>query len=167
MATSIPPDRAVLPAARSPCNNIFPRWSSLFSRGLPLDFVSRCWRRQARRRPPQRIGPANRRCRCEYLRDPASIDVLRPRLSWILQSHERGQRQTAYQVLVASALELLAKDNGDLWDSGRVESDQSSQISYAGKPLPSRQRCFGRCGCGIGTGANPGGVILPGGVWGS
>ena len=49
--------------------------------------------------------------------------------------------QTAYQVLVASSEELLKKDKGDLWDSGKVESDQSIQVEYAGKPLESRMQC--------------------------
>ena len=78
------------------------------------------------------------RLRCEYLNDPLGIDVTEPRLSWIVQSDERGQKQTAYQVLVASTPELLANDQGDLWDSGRVESDQTIHVEYAGKPLVSR-----------------------------
>jgi alpha-L-rhamnosidase len=84
--------------------------------------------------------------RCEYRENPLGIDVAKPRLSWVLEEMEqgtgdRGQRQTAYQVLVASSEELLAKDHGDLWDSGKVASDQSIQIEYAGKPLESRQSC--------------------------
>ena len=82
------------------------------------------------------------RLRCEYLRNPLGIDGVRPRLSWVLQSSERDQRQIAYEVLAASSPELLSKDTGDLWQSGRVASDQSAQIAYAGKPLSSRQRCF-------------------------
>ena len=54
----------------------------------------------------------------------------------------RGARQTAYQVLVASTPEKLAADQGDLWDSGQVASDQSTQIVYAGKPLASRMQCY-------------------------
>ena len=80
--------------------------------------------------------------RCEYLRNPPAIDAPRPRLSWSLQSEQRGQKQTAYRVLVASTLELLANDVGDLWDSGKVASDQSAQVVYAGKTLASRMRCF-------------------------
>jgi alpha-L-rhamnosidase len=81
------------------------------------------------------------RLRCEYLTNPLGIDAAKPRLSWILQSAERGQRQTAYQVLVASTPDVLAKDQGDLWDSGRVASDQSVHVEYAGTPLGSRMRC--------------------------
>jgi alpha-L-rhamnosidase len=80
--------------------------------------------------------------RCEYLADPLGIDVEKPRLSWVIESGKRGERQTAYRVLVASTPELLAKDQGDLWDSGQVASDQSAQVSCAGKPLASRMRCY-------------------------
>jgi len=85
------------------------------------------------------------RLRCEYLVDPIGVDVTAPRLSWIVEGDlksSRGIRQAAYQILVASTSELLAKDQGDLWDSGKVESDKTSQIEYAGKPLQSRQQCF-------------------------
>ncbi len=84
----------------------------------------------------------NTNLRCEYLADPLGIDAGSPRLSWILASDQRGEQQTAYQVLVASSAELLDADTGDLWDSGKVVSDESSQIAYAGKALVSRESCF-------------------------
>ena len=80
--------------------------------------------------------------RCEYLADPLGIDVTSPRLSWILTSDQRGEKQSAYRVLVASSAEQLNQDAGDLWDSGKVASDESAQIVYAGRPLVSRERCF-------------------------
>jgi alpha-L-rhamnosidase len=79
--------------------------------------------------------------KCEYLANPLGIDVLQPRLSWVLHSPERGQKQTAYQVLVASSPELLQQNQGDLWDSGKVASEQSIHVEYAGKPLASYQGC--------------------------
>jgi alpha-L-rhamnosidase len=79
--------------------------------------------------------------RCEYLANPLGLDVENPRLSWGFESVRRGERQTAYQVLVASGPELLAKDQGDLWDSGKVVSDRSIQVEYAGQPLRSGIRC--------------------------
>jgi alpha-L-rhamnosidase len=85
---------------------------------------------------------ATENLRCEYLVNPLGIDAGSPRLSWILQSSQRGEKQTGYQVLAASSQALLAKDTGDLWDSGKVASDESSQIAYAGKPLTSRENCF-------------------------
>ncbi|MGA2253799.1 MAG: family 78 glycoside hydrolase catalytic domain, partial [Thermoguttaceae bacterium] len=80
--------------------------------------------------------------RCEYRSNPLGIDVVRPRLSWIIESNERGERQTAYRILVASSWEKLAHDEGDLWDSGKVASDRSTQIEYEGEPLASHQWCL-------------------------
>jgi alpha-L-rhamnosidase len=80
--------------------------------------------------------------RCEYLTDPLSIDELNPRLSWIIESKERGVLQTSYEVIVASSKDLLDKGQGDLWESGKVTSDQSNQVVYAGKPLRTRVTCF-------------------------
>jgi hypothetical protein len=79
--------------------------------------------------------------RCEYLADPPGIDVVEPRLSWRLPSGPGGRSQSAYRILVAGSPEILGKDRGDLWDSGRVRSDQSVFVAYGGRPLSSRQRC--------------------------
>jgi alpha-L-rhamnosidase len=91
---------------------------------------------------------------CEYRENPLGIDVAEPRLSWRLDVGNlkleignpgrglRGVKQTAYQILVASSEKLLKEGKGDLWDSGKVESDQSLQIVYAGKPLTSRMQCY-------------------------
>ena len=80
--------------------------------------------------------------RCEYLINPVGLDVLQPRLSWTLASEQRGQSQTAFQVLVAASPEALPKDQGDLWDSGKVPSDQTMHIAYAGQPLRARERVW-------------------------
>ena len=80
--------------------------------------------------------------RCEYLVDPLGIDVGKPRLSWQLESGQRGQKQTAYRLLVASSKEQLDKNTGDLWDTGKVDSDQSIHVVYDGKKLTSRMQCF-------------------------
>jgi len=82
------------------------------------------------------------RLRCEYLDNPLGIDVARPRLSWVLESKERDQRQTAWHILVASTEGLLRSGRGDIWDSGPVASDQSIQVEYGGPALRSRQRCW-------------------------
>lgn len=85
--------------------------------------------------------------RCEYQENPLGIDAGKPRLNWMLVDSDgvtaaRSQRQTAYQVLVASSDELLKNDKGDLWNSGKVVSDQSIHLEYAGKSLESRMRCY-------------------------
>jgi alpha-L-rhamnosidase len=79
---------------------------------------------------------------CEYARNPLGVDVANPRLFWKLESTTRGQRQTAYQILVSTEADLLAKNKGDLWDSGKVVSDETIQIPYSGQPLKSSQQVF-------------------------
>lgn len=84
--------------------------------------------------------------RCEYLKNPAGIDSRVPRLSWKLETielkPERGIRQTAYQVLVATNEKLLEEGKADLWDSDKVESDQSLHIEYKGKTLETGKKYF-------------------------
>jgi len=80
--------------------------------------------------------------RCEYLSNPSGIDVQSPRLSWILDAAGGVRGQSAYRVLVASSPEILQVDEGDLWDSGRVESAQTTWVEYDGEPLRSGQQAF-------------------------
>lgn len=80
--------------------------------------------------------------KCEMLSNPLGIDTKQPRLSWQLESQKRRTIQTAYRLLVASSREKLDKDDGDLWDSRKVESDQSVMVTYNGKQLKSREDCF-------------------------
>jgi alpha-L-rhamnosidase len=80
--------------------------------------------------------------KCEYASEPLGVDVTQPRLSWQLTADENGQKQTAWQVLVASSREALAADRGDLWDSGQVNDDRTAFIAYAGRALQSSQEVF-------------------------
>ena len=89
---------------------------------------------------PQNAGAGN--LRVEYLVNPIDIDVPLPRLSWEMVSDQRGQKQTAYEILAATTTDSLTADKGDLWDSGKVLSDATAQIPYGGKALSSRQQVF-------------------------
>jgi hypothetical protein len=80
--------------------------------------------------------------RCEYAVNPMGVDVPHPRLFWMDKSEARGQNQSAYRLLAASSMEKLANDEGDLWDSGKVDSDETIQIPYAGRPLKSAAQVF-------------------------
>ena len=71
--------------------------------------------------------------RCEYVVNPLGVDTSSPHLSWTLESTRRGERQTAYEVLVSDSA-------SHLWDSGKVASDKMNQTTYAGKPLRSAQQ---------------------------
>lgn len=79
---------------------------------------------------------------CEYMENPLGIDETKPRLSWQLNSDERGQKQTAFHLIVASSPGKLNNNTGDLWDSGKVKSDQSVHVEYNGKPLESGIGCY-------------------------
>ncbi len=80
--------------------------------------------------------------RCEYTTNPMGVSAARPQLSWSLESSEPNQRQSRYQVLVATAPTMLERDKGDLWDSGEVKSGESVHVTYGGAPLKSRLRCY-------------------------
>ena len=79
---------------------------------------------------------------CEYRTNPLGIDVLQPRLSWQMQSDQRGVRQTAYQILAAPAETSSDGSTGLLWNSGKIESDQSVHVPYSGPSLASGQRVY-------------------------
>jgi alpha-L-rhamnosidase len=79
--------------------------------------------------------------RCEYKENPVT-DALKPRLSWVLNSIQRGQLQTAYRILVASTPDKLYDGKADLWDTKKVQNDKTYQIEYNGQPLHSREVCY-------------------------
>jgi alpha-L-rhamnosidase len=79
--------------------------------------------------------------RCEYLVAPLGLDERAPRLSWTIESDRRGVRQAAYRVRVAGTPEKLAAGEGDFWDSGRIEGNQTTHIVYVGRLLRSRDAC--------------------------
>lgn len=63
-----------------------------------------------------------------------------PQFSWRLESNGRGQAKSAWQILVASSVDLLAQDRGDLWDSGKTAAGREPSVAYAGTPLSSGGR---------------------------
>jgi len=80
--------------------------------------------------------------KCEMLVNPLGIDAPQPRLSWEILSPKRNVVQKAYQILVASTTEKLAQNDGDLWNSGKVSSNESIHVEYNGKKLASRMKAY-------------------------
>ena len=80
----------------------------------------------------------------ENLSCPLGIDTNEPRFSWKIDDclREKGVMQKAYQIIVSSSLEKMKAGEGDLWDTGWVESDEQLWIVYRGKPLGSNQHCW-------------------------
>jgi len=79
--------------------------------------------------------------RTEYKENPLGIDSLKPRFSWKLQSDARGVVQSAYQIRVAES-EADLNAGKTIWDSKRVNSDQSIHRTYDGPPLKTGQRYY-------------------------
>jgi alpha-L-rhamnosidase len=80
--------------------------------------------------------------RVDNLQNPLGIDDSAPKFSWQLRDATPGAKQTAYEVLVASSSELLAQGKADVWDSGRVASEQSLNVRYGGPALKPSGRSF-------------------------
>lgn len=83
-----------------------------------------------------------RELRVNRAENPLGIDTPNPHFSWKIDCKKRGAAQTAYQILVASSPDLLDDGKADVWDSKKVDSDQSVEVEYRGRPLASREKCW-------------------------
>ncbi|MBL9079725.1 MAG: family 78 glycoside hydrolase catalytic domain [Planctomycetes bacterium] len=88
------------------------------------------------------VDHAPQRLRCEYVDTPLGIDVDRPRLSWWGGDPARGAVQSAWQVLAATAPELLQPGTADLWDSGRVVGERQLHVDWDGPRLAPALRVY-------------------------
>ena len=79
--------------------------------------------------------------RVEY-KTNAFIDATKPRFSWELQSAVHNQQQTARQILVAGSVALLNNEKADVWNSGKIASDATNQVEYAGNALVSNKTYY-------------------------
>jgi alpha-L-rhamnosidase len=82
--------------------------------------------------------------KCEYKINPIGIDVVRPRLSWRLESTGRGVLQSAYEIRAAKNPDALDSPAACLWTTGRVQSDRSIHVEYGGPALNSGERVYWR-----------------------
>jgi hypothetical protein len=79
---------------------------------------------------------------CDYKSNPLGVDRLHPSLSWQLVSQQKNVLQTAYRILVADDAQLLARNEGNIWDSKKIQSAASIQVKYEGKSLQSAKKYF-------------------------
>src|ERR1051325_2381134 len=82
--------------------------------------------------------------RAEYLANPVGIAGLGPRLSGRRTSGRPNTMQTAYQLQVGRTAAEVGRGSALLWDSGRIGSDASVFVDYAGPPLESPARLHPR-----------------------
>ncbi|MEN6384989.1 MAG: family 78 glycoside hydrolase catalytic domain [Phycisphaerales bacterium] len=115
-------------------------WISLWTVAISsVIFISGC---ETGNTQPEHTSLQVSHLRCEYRVNPLGIDIISPRLSWIIESEGRGQKQTAYQILVASTRKQLDANQGDLWDSRKVQSDETIDVAYRGNTLVSDKDYF-------------------------
>jgi alpha-L-rhamnosidase len=80
--------------------------------------------------------------RVERALEPLDVDTPMPIFSWKLNTSQPGVRQRAYQIWIASGLDLLESGRPDVWDSGKVDESDSAQIVYSGFPLAPKDDFF-------------------------
>ncbi|WP_199693843.1 hypothetical protein [Halococcus sp. IIIV-5B] len=73
--------------------------------------------------------------RVEYESEPNNVPVQTPRFSWRVETEDRGVAQGAYRILVARSRDALMDERGDIWDFGRIESPNLTNVTYEGPPL--------------------------------
>lgn len=74
----------------------------------------------------------------ELIRQPEMVKImnLKPEFSWIVPVYAKSQ--TAYQILVSSERQKLMEDSGDIWDSKKTFSSNSSCVEFSdGKLNPN------------------------------
>jgi alpha-L-rhamnosidase len=82
--------------------------------------------------------------KCEFQENPLGIVRERPLLQWKIQDDRRGAVQTAYQVIVAGSVKKIDQRKGDVWDTGKIVSDQSVHVEYNGPVLTSGKAYYWR-----------------------
>jgi alpha-L-rhamnosidase len=82
--------------------------------------------------------------RCEYLSNPAGIDVPDPRFSWKIAADRRSVYQKAYRIVVSDNAADVRSKQGNYWDSGLIESGNTVNVAYEGKALDGNHQYFWR-----------------------
>jgi alpha-L-rhamnosidase len=87
--------------------------------------------------------PAVTQLKCNNLVNPLGTDN-KPFFSWVVESKKRGQKQTAYRIIISSFQNKIISGEGEIWDSRKKISDQTSWIIYDGKDLSSGNKYYWR-----------------------
>lgn len=70
----------------------------------------------------------------DHLENPIGIDNPNPRLAWRIEDNRQGARQSAYRVIIGTDSLKVLNGKGDVWDSGKMNSDRQL-VTYAGNSL--------------------------------
>jgi len=77
---------------------------------------------------------------CEHKTNPLCVDATQPRLSWKIKSAERNMLQSSYSIRVVEGINPSSKNI--VWESGKINTDESVLIPYSGKLLQSGKRYY-------------------------
>lgn len=75
-----------------------------------------------------------------YQFNPTNTVLKDNKFSWNVSNDV--QEQTAYQILVASSKENINNNIGDVWNSEKVKSEETSNIKYKGSKLNSKKEYY-------------------------
>ncbi len=137
---------SVIPFVRAGCTirQVMLAFQKLLSFGLlPVLYILLV----AFKYPVQRFSLAVIDLRCENLKAPIGIDIQRPAFSWKMTAtdiKDRNQLQTAWHIEVASEPDLLIMNKPDIWNSGKVISNDCNNVIYNGKTLQSDKKYYWR-----------------------
>jgi alpha-L-rhamnosidase len=81
---------------------------------------------------------------CESLQNPLGIADTKPRFSWTLRATQRNQQQSAYEIIVSDQQAAILRDQGTVWQSGKISSSQNIQLAYGGPALKPFTRYYWR-----------------------
>ena len=79
---------------------------------------------------------------CNFKSEPVGVDTPAPLLGWKINSSQKEVMQSAYRIIVAENPDDLIKEKGTLWDSGKIESEQSFNTIYEGEQFDSGKKYF-------------------------
>jgi len=127
-----------------PAGTMISRSPTVFARIFvpTLLTLSACSHSTAPVTPPAASAVTVDSLRAESLISPLGLGTRHPHLGWKIVSSRRGELQHAYRILVASDRAHLDRNEGDLWDTGKVPSERQNEIPYAGSPLKSEQAAY-------------------------
>lgn len=77
-----------------------------------------------------------------YQHNPIGTDAVQPQFSWKITAGERNVSQKAYELRVSTNNKDILNGKNLVWQTGKVNSDQSAHILYKGAALQARQRYY-------------------------
>ena len=80
--------------------------------------------------------------KCDYRVNPLAVELEHPGFSWTFACDRPGAAQMAYQIQASDSEKTL--DDAELWDSGWVESSETTQVLYDGKSVSPTRRVYWR-----------------------